>query len=202
MDFSETVGLGAIAGFTIFLGLPMGRVRWVGDRVRVGLAMFSVGILAFIFMDVTKHGEAVLETAVDHLKHDTGSFGHVLALFALLTTGFIVGTAGIAAVERRLRSRQSATPPLAGGEAAAVLLVIAAGVAVRAPLARVPENTMKFAVGVMLSSFGIFWFAEGAGVSWPGGQASLLAIIAVVLGASALSVMLLRAARARRYPPP
>jgi uncharacterized membrane protein len=59
----------------------------------------------------------------------------------------------------------------------AVLLVVLAGVAVRAPLARVPENTMKFAVGVMLSSFGMFWGAEGAGASWPGGEAALLAII-------------------------
>jgi uncharacterized membrane protein len=59
----------------------------------------------------------------------------------------------------------------------AVLLVTAVGAAARAPLARVPENTMKFVVGVMLSSFGMFWGAEGAGVSWPGGDAALLAII-------------------------
>jgi ZIP family zinc transporter len=121
MDFSETVGLAAIAGFSIFIGLPVGRVRWAGDRVRVCLAMFSVGILAFIFMDVTKHGEAILETAVNHLKHDGGSFGHVLGLFALLAVGFLAGTAGISAAERRLRSRRSSPAPVAGGEAAAVL---------------------------------------------------------------------------------
>jgi uncharacterized membrane protein len=63
----------------------------------------------------------------------------------------------------------------------AVLVVVAAGVAVRAPLARVPENTMKFAVGVMLSSFGMFWGAEGAGASWPGDDAALLAIVPGVL---------------------
>ena len=76
--------------------------------------------------------------------------------------------------------------------AVAVALVIAAGIAVRAPLARVPENTMKFAVGVMLSSFGIFWSGEGAGVRWPGGDAILLAIIPVVLAASIVAVVLLR----------
>lgn len=59
----------------------------------------------------------------------------------------------------------------------AVLLVIVVGVVARAPLARVPENTMKLAVGVMLSSFGMFWGAEGAGASWPGGDAALLVII-------------------------
>jgi uncharacterized membrane protein len=63
----------------------------------------------------------------------------------------------------------------------AVLLVIAVGAAARAPLARVPENTLKFAVGVMLSSFGMFWGAEGAGASWHGGDAALLAIVPGVL---------------------
>jgi uncharacterized membrane protein len=63
----------------------------------------------------------------------------------------------------------------------AVLAVVAAGAAARAPLARVPENTMKLAVGVMLSSFGMFWGAEGAGAGWPGGDAALLAIIPGVL---------------------
>ena len=63
----------------------------------------------------------------------------------------------------------------------AVLLVVLVGVAMRAPLARVPENTMKLAVGVMLSSFGMFWGVEGAGAGWPGGEAALLAIVPCVL---------------------
>ena len=63
----------------------------------------------------------------------------------------------------------------------AVLVVAAAGIAARAPLARVPENAMKFAVGVMLSSFGMFWGAEGAGAHWPAGDGALLAIIALML---------------------
>jgi uncharacterized membrane protein len=63
----------------------------------------------------------------------------------------------------------------------AVAVVVAAGFAVRAPLARVPENAMKFAVGVMLTSFGVFWGAEGAGANWPGGDAALLVIVPGVL---------------------
>ena len=66
------------------------------------------------------------------------------------------------------------------GAAAAVLVVAVTGIAVRAPLARVPENAMKFAVGIMLTSFGIFWGAEGAGVSWPGHDAALLVLVPVV----------------------
>jgi len=66
------------------------------------------------------------------------------------------------------------------GAAAAVLVVTVTGIAVRAPLARVPENAMKFAVGIMLTSFGTFWGAEGAGVSWPGNDAALLVLVPVV----------------------
>jgi uncharacterized membrane protein len=65
----------------------------------------------------------------------------------------------------------------AAAAAVAVIVVVAAGVAVRAPLARVPENTMKFVVGVLLSSFGTFWLAAGAGAHWPGGDAALLVLI-------------------------
>jgi uncharacterized membrane protein len=68
--------------------------------------------------------------------------------------------------------------------AAAVAVVVCAGVALRRPLAGVPENALKFSVGVMLTSFGIFWGAEGAGADWPGGDAALLAVIPTVLLAS------------------
>jgi uncharacterized membrane protein len=72
--------------------------------------------------------------------------------------------------------------PLAGLAAVcAVVLVALAGLAVRAPLAKVPENTMKFLVGVMLTSFGLFWGVEGAGGRWPGGDGALLVIAPVVL---------------------
>jgi uncharacterized membrane protein len=59
-------------------------------------------------------------------------------------------------------------------------VVTATGIAVRAPLAKVPENAMKFAVGIMLTSFGTFWGAEGAGVSWPGHDGALLVLVPVV----------------------
>jgi uncharacterized membrane protein len=85
--------------------------------------------------------------------------------------------------------------------AVAVVLVVIAGVAVRAPLARVPENTMKFGVGVMLTSFGTFWGAEGAGAHWPGSDAALLAIIpSVLLFALACVALLERQARAGKAP--
>ena len=80
----------------------------------------------------------------------------------------------------------------AAAAAAAVVLVAAIGFAIRAPLARVPENAMKFSVGVMLTSFGTFWGAEGAGADWPGGDAALLVIVPTVL---AFSLLLVRSFR-------
>ena len=64
--------------------------------------------------------------------------------------------------------------------ACAVVVIAGIGVAVRAPLARVPENTLKFVVGIMLTSFGMLWGAEGAGAHWPGSDAALLVIIPAV----------------------
>ncbi|HEY5358481.1 MAG TPA: hypothetical protein VIJ82_12530 [Streptosporangiaceae bacterium] len=61
--------------------------------------------------------------------------------------------------------------------ACAVVLIAGIGFAVRAPLARVPENTLKFIVGIMLTAFGAFWGAEGAGARWPGSDAALLVLI-------------------------
>ena len=88
-----------------------------------------------------------------------------------LEVAFIVLTFG---------STQGSIPLAAAGAAAAVVLVVAAGVIVRGPLSRVPENTLAFAVGVMLTTFGTFWGAEGAGVSWPGDDASLPGVLAFV----------------------
>jgi uncharacterized membrane protein len=82
------------------------------------------------------------------------------------------------------------------GAAAAVAVVAAVGIAVRAPLSRVPENAMKFAVGVMLTSFGVFWGAEGAGVTWPGGDAALLVIVPLTVLVAFGYVGLLRRVRA------
>jgi uncharacterized membrane protein len=86
--------------------------------------------------------------------------------------------------------------PLAAVAAfAAVVVVAGIGLAVRAPLARVPENTIKFAVGVMLTGFGLFWGAEGAGADWPGDDAALLVLVpAVALFAVALVAVLRRVA--------
>ncbi|HEY7261782.1 MAG TPA: hypothetical protein VH589_09905 [Trebonia sp.] len=82
------------------------------------------------------------------------------------------------------------------GAVAAIVVVSAAGFAVKAPLAKVPENWLKFAVGVMLTSFGTFWGAEGAGVAWPGNDAALLVLVPLVALVSAGYVFWLRSRKA------
>jgi uncharacterized membrane protein len=86
----------------------------------------------------------------------------------------------------------------AAAAAAAVIVVVIIGAIVRAPLSRVPENLMKFAVGVMLSSFGMFWGAEGAGADWPGGDLALLAILPAVLVTAIMLVRVVKRGTRRR----
>jgi uncharacterized membrane protein len=86
--------------------------------------------------------------------------------------------------------------PLAAAAAvAAVVLVAGIGVAVRAPLARVPENGMKFVVGVMLTAFGAFWAVEGVGGSWPGADAALLVLAPAIAAYGLLIIVWLRRQR-------
>jgi Ca2+/H+ antiporter, TMEM165/GDT1 family len=67
------------------------------------------------------------------------------------------------------------------GALAACLLVLPIGLLVHKPLSQVPENTLKFAVGVVLSAFGLFWTGEGFGIDWPGADAAILAFAALFL---------------------
>ena len=76
--------------------------------------------------------------------------------------------------------------------ATALVIVAATGALLRAPLTRVPENAIKFAVGLLLTTFGIFWGGEGAGVDWPGGDVALLWLLAFM---AVLSYALVRALR-------
>jgi uncharacterized membrane protein len=82
---------------------------------------------------------------------------------------------------------QGAAPAVVGA-ALAVLAVTAIGVVVHRPLARLPESQLKYAVGVMLTSFGVFFLGEGLGVDWPGGDAALLYVVVALLATSQVHV--------------
>ena len=78
MSFEETVLLGGLAGLTIFLSLPFGRLQMLSDRARVGLAMFAVGVLAFLFADVFEHALHIAEEAVEGYEAGEGSLGKAI----------------------------------------------------------------------------------------------------------------------------
>jgi len=108
--------------------------------------------------------------------------------FTLSFKGVVLEGLEVAFIVLTFGSNQHDIPLAALAAGVAVLAVVAIGVVVRAPLSRIPENTMKFVVGVMLTSFGMFWGAEGAGAHWPGSDAALLALIpAVALFGAALA---------------
>ena len=78
------------------------------------------------------------------------------------------------------------------GAAIAGLLVILLGVLVHAPLKQIPENTLKFVVGIMLTTFGTFWTGEGFGVAWPGSDLAIFAFIGLFLATGLAAVALLK----------
>jgi uncharacterized membrane protein len=135
------------------------------------------------------------ETATGEQRAGLDWYGFTLSFKGVFLEGlevaFIVLTFG---------STQQNIPLAAVAAVAAVVVVGITGVLVRAPLARVPENTVKFAVGVMLTTFGIFWGAEGAGASWPGSDAAILGVLAFVVVLSAALVAVLRRRRAVPVP--
>ena len=201
-----TAALGVLAIVVLALGPAVSAIPLRGLRLVVGalLLVFGLQWLRKAILRASGHKALhdedkiyaqQLAAAAGQPRRRRGLvpdwFGFTLSFKGVLLEGlevvFIVLTFG---------SNQHDVGLAAVAAASAVLLVAAVGLAVRAPLARVPENTMKFVVGIMLTGFGVFWGGEGAGAHWPGSDAALLAIIpAIALFAVAL-VVLLRRARA------
>lgn len=174
MSFAQTAALGALAGFTIYLGLPFGRLQLLGDRARVALAMFAVGVLAFIFVDVMEHAFGIVEAAVEGFKDESGSLGRAIGLAALLGGGFGVGLAGLAMTERRLRSMRP-LPPMAGG----AVDVLSGEDLLREQAA---ARTRALRTGMTIAvAIGLHNFAEGLaiGVSASAGDISLATVLIV-----------------------
>lgn len=188
------VALGVLAAVVAVLGPALSVVPLESLRLVVGalLLVFGLGwlrkaVLRGAGLKALHDEEAIYARQVAAAEAAEGGrraavadwYAFTLAFKSVLLEGlevaFIVVTFG---------ANQGSIPLAVLGAVAAVVAVAGIGVAVRHPLARVPENAMKFAVGVMLVSFGSFWGAEGAGAHWPGGDAALLGVIAVVAASS------------------
>src|SRR4051794_30729401 len=121
MSFGQTIALGALAGFTIYIGLPLARLRLLSDAWRVALAMFAVGVLAFLFIDVMGHGVGTLGAGVRGFSRGGESCGHRAVLPLTRAGGFGAGTAGREMLERGARPGGPVSPPMAGGAPSAAV---------------------------------------------------------------------------------
>jgi zinc transporter, ZIP family len=178
MSFAETVLLGGLAGFTIYLGLPVGRLELLSSRTRVALAMFSVGILVFLLVDVLSHGFEIAEGGVTAYKDGTGSFGHAAVLALLLVSGFTAGSAGLGILERRIRPSATANPPIAGGATDALAVEDHQRLAAQAGAARAQALQTGL---IIATAIGLHNFAEGLaiGVSARAGEIGLATVLVI-----------------------
>jgi uncharacterized membrane protein len=199
----------ALAVIVVVFGPALARLPIEALRVVVGgvLLVFGMGWLRKAILRASgwkaSRDEAALyiaeiESARERGKADGGMdwYGFTLAFKAVFLEGlevaFIVLTFGTSA---------HSIPLAAIGAAIAIVLVGVVGAIVHQPLSRVPENTMKFAVGIMLASFGVFWSAEGVGVEWPGSDLAILGILAFLTVASLVLAAVLRRTKQLQTPP-
>ena len=208
-------GLGAFAGL-VALGMIVVALGPLLDLVPLHLLQLVIGILLLLFGMrwlrkailrsagvIPLHDEATAfasETAElrDQARRHEARLDWLAALAsfkAVLLEGLEVVFIVIA-----LSAGRGMLVPASAGALAACLLVAAIGFIVHRPLARVPENTLKFAVGVMLSAFGVFWTGEGFGVDWPGADLAIVAFAGLFLAVSGAAVVMLRRPRAEVLP--
>ncbi len=178
MSFAETVLLGALAGFTIFLGLPFGRLQIMGDRGRVALAMFAVGVLAFLFADIFEHALGIVEEPVEAFEAGEQGVGEALGLVALLGAGFAGGTAGLATLERWMRPNRPTRPPVAGGSVDALAVEDAQRLEAETESARLRALQVGMTIA---AAIGLHNFAEGLaiGVSASTGEIALATVLII-----------------------
>jgi uncharacterized membrane protein len=204
-------GLGALGGLALLVGI----VAVLGpllDRVPLGLLQFAIGILLLLFGMrwlrkailrsagvIPVHDEA-LAFAAETAELRAQARGHALRLdwLAGLTSFKAVLLEGLEVVfiVIAVGTGRGLLVPAGIGALAACLLVVGVGFVLHRPLAQVPENTLKFAVGVMLCAFGIFWTGEGLGVPWPGEDLAIFAFAGLFLVAALAAVTLARRSKA------
>ena len=178
--------------------LPIDSLRVVIGTVLLvfGLQWLRKAILRASGLKALHDEEAIYEAEVALLRAAGERPGRDWYAFTVAFKGVFLEGLEVAFIVVTFGGTQHNVGLAAIGAAAALVVVLIAGAVVHAPLSRVPENTLKFGVGVMLSSFGIFWSGEGAGVKWPGSDASLLGVIAFVILMSFGLVALLKRADA------
>ena len=200
------VGAGAGAALLIALVAVFGPLL---SRVPISWLQLVVGILLLLFGMrwlrkavlrsagiIALHDEtAIFARQTKSLRVDAKSLGRWDPI-ALITSFKAVVLEGLEVIfiVIAVGSTGDTLVPAALGAGAALLLVIIVGLVVHKPLAQVPENTLKFTVGVLLSGFGVFWIGEGAGLTWPGKDLSIIGLIIGFMITALLAVRIARSA--------
>jgi len=200
-------GLGALAGLMllVLIVLAFGPLL---DHVPLHLLQLAIGILLLLFGMrwlrksilrsagvIPSHDEAMaFATGTAELREQARRHEARLDWLAALASFKAVLLEGLEVVfiVIALSTSRGLLVPASAGALAACLLVAGVGFVAQRPLARVPENTLKFAVGVMLAAFGVFWTGEGLGVAWPGADLVIVAFAALFLAVGRAAVVLAR----------
>ena len=194
-------GLAVLAGIVLLLGPLLNRIPLHSLQLAIGilLLLFGMGWLRKASLRaagiIPLHDEDAIFAAEaaqlgQHRRRQQTNLDWVAGITALkavllegLEVVFIVIAVG---------AGRGLLMPASLGALAACALVLAAGAIIHRPLSRVPENTLKFGVGVMLSAFGVFWTGEGLGVAWPGQDLAVLLFAALFLAAGLVGSTLAR----------
>jgi uncharacterized membrane protein len=185
-------GLAVLAGIILLLGPLLDRVPITSLQLAIGilLLLFGMGWLRKASLRaagiIPLHDEdAIFAAEAAQLGEQTRRQRRNLPWVAGITAFKAVLLEGLEVVfiVIAVGAGRGLLVPAGLGALAACALVLAVGAVIHRPLSRVPENTLKFGVGVMLSAFGVFWTGEGLGVAWPGQDLALLLFAALFLGA-------------------
>jgi uncharacterized membrane protein len=152
-----------------------------------GLSWLRKALLRTAGIKALRDEAAIYVRQVDQMRSNVRSrSGDGLDLLAMTASFKAVVIEGVEVVliVVAVGNTAAALVPAALGAVAAALVVVALGIALHRPLTQVPENALKFGVGVIIVSFGIFWLGEGLGLAWPGGD---LAVVAIIAGVFALA---------------
>jgi uncharacterized membrane protein len=208
-------GLGAFAGLAVLV-LIVAALGPLLDRVPLHLLQLAIGVLLLLFGMrwlrkailrsagiIPLHDEAeAFATETAELREQASRHAARLDWLAALASFKAVLLEGLEVVfiVIAVSAGRGLLVPASAGALAACLLVAGIGFVVHRPLAQVPENTLKFAVGVMLAAFGVFWTGEGLGVPWPGADLAIVAFAALFLAVGLAAVPLARRPSAEVLP--
>ena len=199
--YGTAVALVALAAIVAVLGPALTAIPLSALRVAAGglLLVFGLQWLRKAILRASGHKALHDEDAIyreqaeeARLVGGTAGAGIDWYAFTIAFKGVLLEGLEVAFIVVTFGSNQGSIPLAAAGAAAAIVVVVVAGIKVRAPLSRVPENTLKFSVGLLLTTFGTFWGAEGAGANWPGSDLAILGLLVFYLAVSRVLVLLLR----------